>query len=123
MDAWPFMVEVMDVPPRLSTFVLMIGAPALATPLTVVVIVLVVDASLMEFTMGTVEPVTPFTVVLSALTLDVLLTPDTALEVAATPLTVDVRVLPDRPSALVVPVVTDVGLTQLALPLASLCII
>ena len=92
VEAKPFIVEVSVVPDRPSVLLLMIG---------------------------TVPPVTPLTVVLMVLALEVLLTPDTAADVTATPFTVDVNVFVDRESELVVPI--DEGLTQRALPLASLC--
>ena len=89
MDANPFTVEVRVVPERPIAFVLIIG---------------------------TVLPVTPFTLVLIVFALEVLLTADTADDVAATPLTVDVRVLVDRDSELVVAapsIEAGVTLTQL----------
>ena len=112
------MVEVRVVPDSPSALLFMIGTVLLITPFTVVLSVLALEVLLIEFTIGTVLPVTPLTVVLIVFALDVLLTPETAGDVAATPLTVDVSVLVDRDSELLAPI--DDGLTQLALPLASL---
>ena len=69
-----------------------------------------VRAFVFVFMIGTVVPVTPFTVVLNVLALLVLFTPLTALEVAATPFTVLVSVLVLRVSVFVVaPVIAEKG--------------
>ncbi len=75
----------------------------------------------MLFTIVTPVPVTPLTAVVSVLPVVLLPTADTAFEVAEIPLTVEVSVLVDRDRLLVVPVVINSGLTQLALPLPSVC--
>jgi len=58
----------------LMAFVLMSGTVLPVTPLTVVVSVLPLEVLFIEFTIGTVDPVTPLTVVDSVLALEVLLT-------------------------------------------------
>ena len=61
------------VPDRLRSLVLMIGTVAPVTPFTVVESVFALDVLLIEFTIGTVAPVTPLTVVDRVLALEVLL--------------------------------------------------
>ena len=116
-------VEIRVVPDSPSILVLMIGTVLLVTPFTVVLSVLALEVLLMEFIIGTVLLVIPLTVVLMVLALEVLLTPDTAEDVVATPLTVEVRVLVERDSEFVVAVAnTEAGvtLTQLV-PLLLYC--
>ena len=83
-----------------------------ATPFTVEVRVVPDSPNVLVLMIGTVLPVTPFTVVDKVLALEVLLTPDTADDVAAMPLTVEVRVFVDKESVLVVAAPsTEAGVT------------
>jgi hypothetical protein len=68
----------------------------LLTPLTVVVKLVPDKELLIEFTMGTATLVIPLTVVVKELVVEVFETAPTLLEVADTPLTTLVRVLPDK---------------------------
>ena len=72
------------------------------TPFTVLVIVEPEKVTTFVLIIGTAAPVTPFTVVVKLFADEVLLTPLTALDVAATPFTVDVNVLVDNARVLVV---------------------
>lgn len=172
--ATPFTVDVRVLPDSDMVFELMIGTAVPDTPFTVVLRVFEVDVLLtpdtdeevaatpftvdvrvlpnkdrvLELMMGAVALATPFTDVLSVLALDVVLTAETAADVAVTPFTEDVSVLPDSDSVFelmigtvapttpftvvesafvlevlltVVAVVMEVGSAQVALPAASLC--
>ena len=76
--------------------------PLLATPFTVVVNVLVADVFETELIMGTTVPAIPLTVVERLFAAELLDTVATELLVAVTPLTVLVRVLPDKPNVCVI---------------------